>query len=404
MQMRKWTMRRLLALTLTLLFAHNASAAVSYSTAGSTYTQNFNANNGVPSSATGSTAPNGAVIQTNGSAHIQNGNTPFPGGWKDDSSTNETYLGFPGWYLWHDQIPTGSVYTEVGENSWWSTSGANGHANFRFGGGNATTGTGFFLFSYSLGAEHAMGLYLTNTHTGGGRAYIGLQLVNNTSETLNSFTITYDGEQYREVANANAGGFDLQWSLAADSTNWQSSNTGEGFYNGTSGVDYGGIDDSFKSPINNGTLAAVNGNLAANRVADIGLTINGINWAPGEELWIRWRYQGVYDGIAIDNVRFTASPTVVGPLLADFNSDGKVDAADYVTWRKNEVANATLPNDNGLTDQASRFTLWRANFGNPSGAGSGAGLDGGANVPEPSAIALAVACVAALPFKRNRVR
>ncbi len=35
-------------------------------------------------------------------------------------------------------------------------------------------------------------------------------------------------------------------------------------------------------------------------------------------------------------------------LLGDFNSDGKVDAGDYVTWRKNDGTNNALANDNGL--------------------------------------------------------
>ncbi len=43
---------------------------------------------------------------------------------------------------------------------------------------------------------------------------------------------------------------------------------------------------------------------------------------------------------------------VFTPMLAglpgDFNSDGKVDAADYVTWRKNNGTNNVLANDNGL--------------------------------------------------------
>ena len=54
-------------------------------------------------------------------------------------------------------------------------------------------------------------------------------------------------------------------------------------------------------------LATLDGNLAANRVADITHTVSGINWAPGTQLWIRWRDQFTHDGIAIDNVRFTAT-------------------------------------------------------------------------------------------------
>jgi hypothetical protein len=69
-------------------------------------------------------------------------------------------------------------------------------------------------------------------------------------------------------------------------------------------------------------------------------------------------------------------------LTGDFNDDGKVDAADYVIWRKN-TGNNPLPNDDGLTTQAARFDLWRANFGAMAGAGGGSGVGA---VPEPSTI------------------
>src|SRR6185295_4676314 len=44
----------------------------------------------------------------------------------------------------------------------------------------------------------------------------------------------------------------------------------------------------------------------------------------------------------------------VGPvgLPGDFNSDGKVDAGDYATWRKNEFTNGSLANDGGAVTQA----------------------------------------------------
>jgi hypothetical protein len=63
----------------------------------------------------------------------------------------------------------------------------------------------------------------------------------------------------------------------------------------------------------------------------------------------------------------------------DYNGDGKVDAADYVVWRKTD----------GSPDN---YILWRANFGNPPGSGS---LAEGA-VPEPGVVAmlcLASACL-----------
>ncbi len=87
-------------------------------------------------------------------------------------------------------------------------------------------------------------------------------------------------------------------------------------------------------------------------------------------------------------------------LPGDFNNDGKVDAGDYVTWRKNDGANATLPNDGGAGDQAARYTLWRTNFGKPPG--SGAELVDGGQVPEPGALLLMATGVLAMCAGQRR--
>jgi hypothetical protein len=78
---------------------------------------------------------------------------------------------------------------------------------------------------------------------------------------------------------------------------------------------------------------------------------------------------------------------VVPPGLAgDFNEDDKVDAADYVKWRK-DGANP-LPNDEGAATAAARFALWKANFGEMAMPGGGSGRVGA--VPEPGCLALAL--------------
>jgi hypothetical protein len=66
-------------------------------------------------------------------------------------------------------------------------------------------------------------------------------------------------------------------------------------------------------------------------------------------------------------------------LSGDYNSDGVVDAADYVVWRKTDGNNPA------------GFALWRANFGNML-SGSGSQLSD-SNVPEPSTVQLCVATV-----------
>jgi hypothetical protein len=67
-------------------------------------------------------------------------------------------------------------------------------------------------------------------------------------------------------------------------------------------------------------------------------------------------------------------------LPGDFNSDGKVDAADYVVWRKTD---GSQPG----------YDEWRANVGRTAGA-SAAGQAAGA-IPEPAAILLLLAALAA---------
>jgi hypothetical protein len=83
---------------------------------------------------------------------------------------------------------------------------------------------------------------------------------------------------------------------------------------------------------------------------------------------------------SLDNTKklALAEVEVFGPpvmLPGDHNNDGKVNAADYVVWRR-------APLNFGGPDG---YTAWRTNFGNPPG--SGASL-GNAAVPEPAALSL----------------
>lgn len=77
-------------------------------------------------------------------------------------------------------------------------------------------------------------------------------------------------------------------------------------------------------------------------------------------------------------------------LPGDFNLDMVVDAADYVVWRK----------DPGSHGGPAGYDLWRANFGNPSGSGSG--LSDGGSVPEPAAGLLLVLAAGSLTGWRRR--
>jgi hypothetical protein len=81
------------------------------------------------------------------------------------------------------------------------------------------------------------------------------------------------------------------------------------------------------------------------------------------------------------------APSVDG----DYNNNGKVDAADYVAWRKRNNQSVLLPNDiTPGTVSPSDYSVWRTNYFNSvSGSGSGTMLASG-DVPEPASGLLAI--------------
>jgi len=126
-----------------------------------------------------------------------------------------------------------------------------------------------------------------------------------------------------------------------------------------------------------GNLYVTNGSVTAGNVAQL-LQV----FSPGGN-WLARTSGTVAGGINA----FTLLPGAVG-LAGDYNGDGKVDAADYVTWRKNP---------GGFGGDAG-YTAWRNNFGLP---GSGAGL--GAAVPEPSTLAIfSLGLIASAGFCRRK--
>jgi hypothetical protein len=90
-----------------------------------------------------------------------------------------------------------------------------------------------------------------------------------------------------------------------------------------------------------------------------------------------------YNGLVISNV--VANITEQAFLAGDYNSNGSVDAADYVLWRKTLGSTTMLAADgsgpstgvpNGVVDSFD-YTFWSANFGASSpGSGSGSGIAG----------------------------
>lgn len=74
-------------------------------------------------------------------------------------------------------------------------------------------------------------------------------------------------------------------------------------------------------------------------------------------------------------------------IPGDYNHDGMVDAADYVTWRISKSTGNLVADGNGSGDiDIGDFNVWRSNFGLSLIGGSGSANP--ANVPEPTAAGL----------------
>lgn len=145
-----------------------------------------------------------------------------------------------------------------------------------------------------------------------GTLYYGAKIRNTTGITLDTFTLTYTGEQWRRIQNEAADRLTFQYQIF---------NPGEGSLSVATGwIAVEAL--TFVAP-NSGTQSStpLNGNLSANRVEGIGANIPGIIWAPGQEIWLRWADNNPANNSAlslraqmgIDDVSFSAYRTVTEP-------------------------------------------------------------------------------------------
>jgi hypothetical protein len=262
--------------------AVNTQAAVSYSIPGSTYSQNFDS------------LPNTPQNTSLGAS---------PTGWTDDNASPAAgNFSIVGWYLYH---PLSAA-----------EGGFNGRQRMRIGAGTANTG-GFMSWGASGSTERALGDVGSNVladPAGPGQPdiYVGLRLNNNTGQTLDSFTLSYFGEQWRDggAATPNAQTMNFTWSTVATSIS-----DANGLFTTEASL-------SFTSPVfaNTGTGAAVDGNTTG-RVAIGPVTVSGINWLPGTDLWLRWddiNHGGNDHGLGIDDLSFSANVAVPEPSSVSF--------------------------------------------------------------------------------------
>ncbi len=160
----------------------------------------------------------------------------------------------------------------------------------------------------SFGGEGALDRALgSGLNFGSGDAVnFGVRFLNGTSATIESFTVSFDGEQWFKW-NSSPGPAD---SLVFSYQIFDANSGGFSVTNGWVFVE----ELAFTSPIIGAGAGFLDGNLPANRVADISSTIEGVVLASGQELWLRWtatNQESINDhGLGIDNlvVSFAAVP------------------------------------------------------------------------------------------------
>ncbi len=251
-----------------LSLAHaGAHAALSVDSVGFTYSQNFDS--------------------------LTTSTTAVP--WANDST-------LPGWSLFISTLA--DAPTLAADN------GGSNAGSFRSYG---STGSG----DRALGGLASGGAYFGSPASGAVAGYIALAFTNNSGVNLDSFTLGFAGEQWRNGGNTSAQPMALEFGLGASFgavSNWSAPG---GAFN-------------YSSPVVGSTAAAVDGNMAG-RVAGLGGSVTLLTWAPGDTLWVRWierNDNGNDHGLAIDDLSFSVTavpePGALALMLAGLGAVGFV--------------------------------------------------------------------------------
>ena len=253
-----------IATVASLLLANESRGQISITGGGLSYSQNFD------------------TLTTNTTAQI----------WTDNTATvaldSPQVVGLSGWYL--GTFATGAA------------TATNGVQGFRAGNGSANNGS-----YYSYGAagvlERALGTLPSDgiTSSGAGALRLGVRFVNNTGQSINGFTFSYDGEQWRNAGVTNINNqFAVSYAVFGPGLATLANST----YTALAAA-------NFNTPFDGtgtATATALDGNLAANRIAGLGDTVTSLSVAPGDEIWIRWSDANSTSadlGIGIDNFSIT---------------------------------------------------------------------------------------------------
>lgn len=241
-----------------------------------------------------------------GTAYSQNFDTLASSGIGNPWSNNSTLAG---WFLYRQPAPGIALTTYDAAT------------------GSSTTGT-FKSYGAAGSSERALGglgagsTYFDSPAPGAVAGWIAVAFNNATGGTLDSFTVSYDGEQWRNSGNTAAHTMRFEYGF------------GDPFTSVTAWTAPGGTFD-WAAIVTGSPAGALDGN-STGLVAGRGGTISGLSWAAGDTLWMRWvevNDTGDDHGLAIDNFSFTARTAAV-PEPAEFAWVSGLALVGFSVWHR----------------------------------------------------------------------
>jgi hypothetical protein len=254
-------------------------------------------------------------------------------------------------------LPAGWVLVEAG---------ANANGQYRAGDGSSNTGD-TYSFGTGTDTERSLGGVASNNL----QSRFGASFLNNTGNVINSFSLSYFGEQWRR-GNTTAGKQDSL--IFAYSTNATSLDDAGATWNQVNSL-------SFFSAQTPATASSLDGNAASNRLNLTGTVT--LNLSTGATLWIRWQDINIFgsdDGLSADDVQmlFTTQGGGTPDTLVRFSPVSGTVAENAGSFNLSLLYNPTSPSTafsalvalkSGNAADIGNFTTQTVNF--PAGTNTG---------------------------------
>lgn len=260
-------------------------------------------------------AANSQVLLSGGLTYSQDfnsfGNTPDAGSFTWTDNTTLT-----GWYA-SRAFTAGTT----------SAYGPYAYTALRIGNGSANNGS-VWSFGTTGDADRALGSLGSGTPK---TNVFGVRIQNDTGSAVDTVTISYTGEQWRNGGNTAVQ--TLTFSYMVSGAGFTSpigvDSAPDGGWTGFSALD-------FLSPTTGASAAALDGNNAANRTLFSNVVLTGVTLNPGEEIFLRWLdidNSGNDHGLAVDDfsVSFSSVPEPASATL------GGLGLLAVLLYRRNRI-------------------------------------------------------------------